>query len=318
MHRRAATLYSPGRLHRATVKGVPNFNEPPRAIRLTPEIQSTLPEGMAESIAVGNFAVYAGSGISLDAFFPPWPALVKRLIDGATTLNIPMSHAHSATRLNEVGTSSSHLRYVAQNIRNLLRQGRQQWEEEYDGLIRTALFPAGHGRTALAHERLLQLGPSMIVTTNQDPCFQNATAAKDWKMMVIDPMADYTTAQLHSQTICYLHGYAQVASRLVLNTGDYYWAYVEHTGLRKFLRLFFENKDVLFVGSSFSEEEILSEFVLANRAGSRAWALAEDGSPEAYLFECLGVTVIPYRVESGSHKQVENTLSDWVHLILSQ
>jgi hypothetical protein len=184
---------------------------------------------MLSAIASGEVIAFVGAGLSVPLNYPSWPALMQKLTDYANQFAqyIP-SAATKADILEWAEEIRSH--FIAHNRLNEFKSfiGREFWPK-----------PDGANCTK-AHELLADLPFRAFVTTNYEPCLEQAfanNAIRDQKAPRVDPSVivkkngqdrHIVSSFLRSiaeiggeRRVAHLHGRYDDTDNIVLTTTDY-------------------------------------------------------------------------------------------------
>lgn len=193
---------------------------------LTPE-QGELADELGTKAAHGELSVFAGAGVSRPVGFPSWKDLLQGLSPDQKL----------------VFTEETDYPQVAQDL------NRPDLNDEVAKKLTT-------GKHALAHALLVDLRTPSLVTTNYDPCFENAAIVihQDEPLRVI-------ARQLvigGGPWLLKLHGDVAYPKTIVLTRGQYDALENDLPALRGVVQTLMLTSHLLFVGFGFADDDFLA------------------------------------------------------------
>lgn len=126
---------------------------------------------------------------------------------------------------------------------------------------------------------------------------------------------------LNSDTIYPLHGYIEDIEETTLTTEDYIKAYYEDNSMmRKFLRKFFKEYTVIFIGYGLSEFSIMENVMKQEEKIHYALLDTYMNDPNVFriqksYLESLHIEPIPYYLDFNGYYRLNNVLSAWIKKI---
>lgn len=176
----------------------------------------------------GKLVIFAGAGVSIDSQVPGWGTLISEL-------------------KNDLATDETDFLKVAE----LYYQARG--EKEYHEKVQEILK---HGKTKYnpLHRKVTQLKPVHIVTTNYDTHFEQLLENKGLPYSVIRADSDFPYSK-GSSLFVKMHGDFSLRN-IVLRQTDYDSYQDQFSLIQSFIRETFASKLVLFIGFSFSDENL--------------------------------------------------------------
>lgn len=196
-----------------------------------------LPPGLVREFRVGQAAVFAGAGASVDAGLPTWSQLVEELAD-----ELGIAETTSTGRLQ-----LSNLTAIPQYYEN--RFGRKSLTEK----LRDAIPRKGTEPSA-SHQLLADLPCNLYYTTNFDVLLEHALEAAGREFETVSSEED---AKDHSgRETCQvrkIHGSIDTANSLVITRDDFLRYEPKHPHLSERLRTDLATTTFLFVGYSLDD-----------------------------------------------------------------
>ncbi len=255
------------------IEVIQSFNFLVKKPDLTPSFISDI-ELIHRANSQNKLVIFAGAGVSLDSGVPSWGTLVNML--------------H-----NELGEEKLEPDYMISP--QLFFHSRDK--KEYNEKIREIL-KYNKVKPNPIHDKILDLEPLHIITTNFDDLLEQAQQAKNKTYQIIKRDSHLPYSQSH-QLLVKMHGDLEELN-MVLKEDDYL-DYSKNFPLTEALvRFVFASKLVLFVGFSFSDPNLKQ---ILKRVRN---VLREDFQP-AYLFTLekpsfiqreyfkkKGIRIIPY------------------------
>lgn len=256
-----------------------------------------IPERLIAAVCERTFVPFIGSGFSKQAdkvHFPNWTELLKRLIISGREAGYLQENV--AKNLLHLLSGNKHL-MVAESLKSKLPTDfyNNFLESEFDP---PDIFPSK------AHSLLFDLNPKLIITTNYDRLIENAYASKAQRSLTVIPYSDSATVQRRLQDDKYrqrpflykIHGDIEDVSSIILSENDYRKLLYDQLGYQTVLSSIFIHYTVLFMGFSFSDEE------LSLLLGKLRYALKGSANPDYILLqehECNPVEAERFRCDYG-------------------
>lgn len=213
---------------------------------LTPE-QLTLADNLGVKAAQGELSVFAGAGVSRPVGLPSWNRLLQDLSPNRTL----------------TFTQATDYPQLAQDL------GRPDLNDEVAKRLTTR-------KHALGHALLLDLRTPSLVTTNYDPCLENAA-----DVIHQDPSLRVIARQLAvggSPWLLKLHGDVAHPKTIVLTRAQYNALKDEYPALRGVVQTLMLTSHLLFVGFGFADDD----FLAMSKAVQKVRALATDLPEDAH------------------------------------
>ena len=215
-------------------------------------------EKLVELLETGEAVGFVGAGASAP-LYPLWTGLIETLADEAVTTR----KADGRKRDFWCRKASEKPDKIAKQIRDVLDTG------VYAGLMRRLFGPKPDGgrRFTDTHARLLGLPFQGFVTTNYDPCLDEACfelrkARKPvpftWSDDRVELWWREEPADARELPILHAHGRFDDSDSLVLCIDDYRKVYGEAAPYRELLGHLFTRKRLVFVGFGFSDPWVTS------------------------------------------------------------
>lgn len=218
--------------------------------------QRSLADDLGTKAARGELSIFVGAGASKPIGFPDWRELLLQLArDHGRELVIPENPNYPE---------------LAQGLRI------DSLNQEIAGRFRTR-------KHALGHALLADLRAVATVTTNYDPCLENAAAA-----IHTDPPLRVLVRELAIGShpwLLKLHGDVEHPDTIVLTTEQYRRLKTDHHALRGVVQTLMLTSHLLFVGFGFADDD----FLAMSEAVQRVRALAFDDSPAAKVGTAIGL-----------------------------
>lgn len=203
--------------------------------------QRALADRLGAQAAHGELSIFVGAGVSKPVGFPDWQGLLEELAGRKLKFSRTTNYPRLAQRLH---------------VRRL--------NEKVAGRFRTS-------RHALGHALLVDLRTTALVTTNYDPCIENAAAT-----IHQDPPLRVLARQLavgSSPWLLKLHGDIDQPETIVLTEKQYKKLMTERHALRGVVQSLMLTSHLLFVGFGFADED----FLAMSKAVQQVRRLAKEG-----------------------------------------
>ena len=177
----------------------------------------------------GKLVIFAGAGISIDSEVPDWKELINALrsdLDTQEGDDLDIAQLYFDTR--------SKKEYI-EKIQKVLKHGKTRFN--------------------ILHEKIAELKPLHIITTNYDTHFEQVLNEKKHGYSIVKKDNDLPYSKGPSMLIK-MHGDFD-EKNIVLKADDYDTAYSNNFPLiESFIKGIFASKTVLFVGFSFSDPNV--------------------------------------------------------------
>ena len=153
---------------------------------------------------------------------------------------------------------------------------------------------------------------NFFVTTNIDNGLQKYLKIPDDNVS-INPKFYYNPPKL----ITYLHGRIDNEESWIFTTEQYYRGYSKDSApCKQYLKLIFENYNVLFIGYGLNENEILSLIRLTNKRKIHYWLEGSNRNKLDYLKirsttlkENYNIELIPYNIDQNGYETLYDVIS---------
>lgn len=211
---------------------------------LSPE-HLRLADHLGESAGRGELSVFAGAGVSKPVGFPDWQELLRELSDEELTFDEKTDYPQLAQELR---------------IEDLNAQVAERFRTR---------------KHALGHALLADLRTDAMVTTNYDPCLENAAV-----VIHRDPPLQVLARQLAvggRPWLLKLHGDIESPDTIVLTRTQYKRLETDHHALRGLVQSLMLTSHLLFVGFGFADDD----FLQMSEAVAKVRDLAERPDPTA-------------------------------------
>ncbi|SDC02546.1 SIR2-like domain-containing protein [Raineyella antarctica] len=232
-----------------------------------------LADRLGKKAAGGELSIFAGAGVSKPVNFPDWDELLQELAD-----------ANGKTLVIPAVPQEPDYPQLAQDMQI------ETLNEDIATRFRTE-------KHALGHALLADLRTPSLVTTNYDPCLENAAAAihtdPDPKLRVI---ARELALGSHPWLLK-LHGDIAHPDTIVLTTDQYERLRGEHKALHGVVQTLMLTSHLLFVGFGFAD----SDFLGMAEAVQNVRALAQEDTSTSKVGTAIGLLEPP-----APHKSPES------------
>ncbi|XOV68623.1 MAG: SIR2 family protein [Fluviicola sp.] len=191
------------------------------------ELRASL-RNIAKARDNGKLVIFAGAGVSVDSGVPTWSELMKGLA-------------------NDLNKSEDDSLTLAQNYH--LARRKKEYQERIQDLLKH-----GNTRSNLIHEKVIEISPTHILTTNYDTHFEQVIEEKGYKYSIVKKDSDlpYTKG---SSLLIKMHG--DFDERNIVLKAEDYEKYSELFPLIEgFVKGIFASKLVLFIGFSFDDPNL--------------------------------------------------------------
>lgn len=213
--------------------------------------QLALADRLGEKAARGELSIFAGAGVSNPVGFPDWEGLLRELAE-----------AHGKTLTMPADPKEANYLQIAQDLQI------ETLNQDIADRFRTQ-------KHALGHALLADLRTRSLVTTNYDPCLENAAEA-----IHTSPRLRVIARELavgSDPWLLKLHGDIAHPDTIVLTTEHYKRLEKEHNALRGVVQTLMLTSHLLFVGFGFAD----SDFLAMAEAVQKVRALAQEDIADA-------------------------------------
>lgn len=206
--------------------------------------QGALAARLGEQAARGELSIFVGAGVSKPVCFPDWQGLLTELARRPLNFTKNTNYPKLAQRLR---------------VRNLNAKVADRFRTQ---------------RHALGHALLVDLRTNAIVTTNYDPCLENAavTIHKDPPLRVLARQI----AVGGSPWLLKLHGDIAQPETIVLTAKQYRELTTDRHALRGVVQSLMLTSHLLFVGFGFADDDFLAMAQSVQRVRTLATDLPRD------------------------------------------
>jgi len=275
---------------------------------------------LIEMINNGNTWAFIGSGISIDSGGPSWKLLVERSI---IKLGEELRDKIKGDREFKLAFD----RELYEKCFKIIERhaGRDRLEEVVKTQLRLITDP---GPIA----QMLAEWPFVgYITTNYDNLIETALQSqgeKGWTSIGNTPEEVRKLAGDPTRVVWHIHGSIYLPmdkSKFILTENDYDDLYLEDSPTVKQIKGLLVHRRVVFVGFGFNDSEIIRLLKLVRRISNPikpGYAFfsglydIENKEERKELLEKYNIEVIPYRVQSGSHKKLIELLETYNAFIL--
>ncbi len=305
---------------------------------LCPPEQVEIPPAIKKAAAMGKLAFFVGNGISRLYGMPSWDELCARMLRALADKNVI---DHNKVELLSRQTLKARIS-IADHYFQELRKSGANADLTYGDMLKQT-------RESSAYASLARCGVK-FVTTNYDSLLSDALEGLDKATDVVKniditqqdgetPTSDKPPARevrvftdpykfareqlLHNNAVFHIHGTTSDENTIIASTLSYLKLYSSQH-IREFLRWFFENHVVVFLGYGLDELELLDLIV---RSGARDGASQTDSSlflllpllsHEAEILELLkiyysqlGIEVLAFSRDQKDYAAYADLLEHW-------
>jgi len=209
-----------------------------------------IPADLIEHFKKGQGIFFVGAGLSMGAGYPSWAGLLNGLIKEAKKQ--PWVNKDKIKDYEKLIKDSSKFLFIAEDLKTELGKTFYDYMDK--------IFADTKKEPTEAHELLVKINPSLIITINYDDLIEKAYN---------NVYGDYPNAFSYSQSreaannfwqdkffILKAHGDAKRdVTSLILSQKDYRKILYRETGYRSLLQAIFTIKSIVFLGVSFNDPE---------------------------------------------------------------
>jgi hypothetical protein len=261
----------------------------------------TIPQALLKAVRDHKCMLFIGSGLSFQAGYPSWSALIATLVDAAKQVpNARMGGIEQYELKKDFFT-------LADFARSALGPA------QYSALIRDQL-----GRPVKpteAHQVIAMTDYRGLITTNYDRLLETTTTQfRQWapNTFTADSISSLAVALYNPEFFIFkLHGDVTSPESIILTSRDYDRLILRNPHARSFLQAVFLNYTVLFVGYSLGDPDfqlMLSELTLIfqNYIPTHFALLPEP--PEftvEHLLSRMNIQTLPYSTKDEHQEALE-------------
>jgi hypothetical protein len=278
------------------------------------------PSTLVDRITFGHWVLFIGSGVSASCRNasgdspPTWSGLLERL---ANLIADPAKKktAKSLIKAKDYLAAADHIRFTIAQEQNIAAY-HQTLKRSVEGP------PGDRFRPSTFFDRLLDLEPRIVFTTNYDKLFETASR-NEYRTYTPFEVADASDAlRLGEPVLVKLHGSTNAMDEAVLTRTDF--ARVMTAGRRTLdlLSALSLTATFLFVGYSLDDPDVQLVLQAVGRSAFRPEAhflLAPRPASAARVpvfRESYGVSVLTY--PPRSHEKAEEAIAELVTLVLNR
>ncbi|QDZ80161.1 SIR2 family protein [Priestia megaterium] len=245
-------------------------------------------EAILEAINKDNLVVFIGAGVSANSTLPSWSDLIKKFAQG-----LGMSRDL---------TTDDYLR-IPQYYYN--QRGMKEYYQKINDIFNVKLTPN------IIHDRILELKPKHIITTNYDNLIEQAIEKHllFYDLVCEDLDLPYTS---NGRLLIKMHGDLD-RKNIVLKEDDYLNYSTNFKLIESYIKSIFVNNTVVFIGYSLQDYDL--KLILKSLQGilgehfQKAYLIDSDeiikSTVEKEYFMNLGVNVIDIADLPDSYKKLE-------------
>lgn len=274
-------------------------------------MKPTIPDDLIKHVAQQNSIVFVGAGLSSGLGLPGWPQLIRQLIDWCVAQGISLPNkADIEHLLNE----KRDLLAAATALRSKMGDDKYcRFMEEV--FLRPNLEPTE------IHELIAKIPFVAAATSNYDPFVEKGySKAHPGQLFKVFTHADHeelgTALNAKRYFVLKAHGTIERPETIVLDSKDYSRLIHNSEGYRMFLRALFLHRNVLFLGFSMTDPELLLLLgelsAIFDRHIPTHYALMDVSdttqTEQEQFQENYGVKIIPYTPSAVDHPEVKSFL----------
>ena len=206
-------------------RGFDSFTKP----SFSPQLRTNI-RNIVKAKTSGRLVVFAGAGVSIDSNVPGWSSLLAQL----------------RADLGQVARENDALAVPQRYL-------RERRKKEYQERIQEVLH---HPQTRFnpLHQKILELRPQHILTTNYDPHFEQAILESSHRYSIVKKDSDLPYSKGGSLLVK-MHG--DFSERNIVLAEEDYVNYRENFPLvESFVKAVFSSSLILFVGFSFTDPNL--------------------------------------------------------------
>lgn len=246
---------------------------------------------MLEALQRGTW-VFLGAGVSALAGYPYWQELVVNICDKFIEQGL-IPDSYKAELLGPRQDNTRILGLLAQKNQLALKRAMEECFEIQPNLQYYVQF-----------ERLMQKYTNRFIQTNIDRSFERYFAINNSEIGIGNATVDA------SKSLNYIHGRIDYYDSWVFAEQSYNAAYDGTSNIHKFLVHIFKNFNVVFVGYSLKDREILQILSEVKRRGLCKNHYAINGyedisavvNDEIEFYEAnYNVRICPYKIQAGNN-----------------
>jgi len=262
-----------------------------------------IPEALLKAVRDRKCMLFIGSGLSSQAGYPSWPALISTLVDKAKQA------PNARTGGIEQYELSKDYFTLAEFARSALGPA------QYSAVVREQLGKPV--KPTEAYRTIAMTDYRGLITTNYDRLLETATTQfRQWapNSFTADSISSLAVALYNPEFFIFkLHGDVGSPESIILTSRDYDRLILRNPHARSFLQAVFLNYTVLFVGYSLGDPDfqlMLSELTLIfqNYIPTHFALLAEPPDFTVdHLLNRMNIQTIPYSTQE-EHKEALEVL----------
>ena len=226
-------------------------------------------ERLKHEMSEDNCVAFIGAGPSTDAEYPSWRELAEHLAHKAG-----VAAPQEAAWGDRAGLKGRGVRQFAQQCRTRLG------EEAYHEFLKKEFHPAGKRQFADIHSYLATMPFNALITTNFDPCLEEAGRPIFGEALRVRRYPDLPISDLRRPgppCVFHIHGQAYENAHnpearvprvdsLVLTESDYERAYMENVSpITPLLQEVLLNYTAVFIGVGFDDPALLDALELSRQ-----------------------------------------------------
>jgi hypothetical protein len=277
-----------------------------------------IPKDLRKAVRTGSVVPLVGAGLSKIAStdFPTWVELIDKLLDRARDDKYIQTDAEcdEVRSLYQAGDSL----LAAQHLQERFPQ--DAYVRVLEDMFTLQVDPSD------AHDQLLDLRPSLIVTTNYDKLIEDACARRFKKAPTVFTYQNSDAMQRSMQPgsltrdeprIFKIHGSVADPGGIILTERDYRKLLFAQPGYRLVLSALFLTQVILMIGFSADDPELrllLASHREALKDSSSTdyafMAIDRNGVKAQRLRHDFGIQVIPYEPDDPTHPEIGEFLAE--------
>jgi hypothetical protein len=224
---------------------------------------------LKQELGEGNCVAFVGAGPSMDARYPSWQNLVRRL------------GCEAGLAMPEVPEGADGRGAIGREIRGFAQECRTKLgEEAYHEFLKKEFHPAGKLQFTPLHSYLVTMPFSALITTNFDPCLEEAGRLVLRQPLRVRRYPDLPIRDLggvEPPFVFHIHGLAYenahdseslipTVESLVLTENDFQRAYLEQVSpITPLLQEVLLEYTAVFIGVGFDDPTLLEALELSRQ-----------------------------------------------------
>lgn len=274
----------------------------------------TMPDEIIDAIDNNNLIIFIGAGVSKLYGFPLWKEMAEKLINKAEEQHL-ISCSHKDILLNDNFTPMQ----IITIINSLFEK-----EKKASGLAQIVEILSKE----ITEERFLKNANdiykyisaynSLILTTNADITIDSSPYLEG--RTVLNDLKDYKQEEHNNLSIIHIHGSVAQPETMIFTAQKYASSYMPESGFgKKLLKLFKNDRTILFVGYGVTEFELLRYFLPENENKTRKLFMLQGYLDRETIklemdysyYKSLGITLLPFSREKNDYYQLINVFKKW-------